>query len=63
MKNEIQIASDMLVCPSISEAVRSTLYAMWDEAFDLFDDERDEEALQIILDLQNVWATNSTYTA
>lgn len=63
MRDEIQIAADMLECPSINEDVRATLYAMWDEAFDLFDDERDEEAMKIILDIQNVWTINSTYTA
>jgi len=61
MIDDIQTASDMLTCPSISESVRATLYTMWDESWDAFDDSRDVEAMQIILDMQAVWATHSTY--
>ena len=62
MRDEIQIASDMLNCPSISEDVRDTLYSLWDSAFDALDEDKEEQALAIILELQNVWAKHSTYT-
>jgi hypothetical protein len=62
MQNQIQTASDMLNCPSITEDVRGTLYSLWDSAFDALDEEKEEQANTILLELQAVWAKHSTYT-
>ena len=64
IEQQLELADDMIRCPSISEDVRRELCVLWNEAayaLDILDD-RGTAALALVA-LGAKWAKHSTYTA
>jgi len=64
IEQQLELADDMIRCPSISEDVRRELCSRWTRACYLLDVLEDEGSASRELNaLANVWAEHSTYTA
>lgn len=64
IEQQLELANDMIMCPSISEDVRRELCARWNRACYILDVLEDEASASRELNaLADMWAEHSTYTA